>query len=95
MLRSYNEYSSRDQRDTALLLNGNVADLHMTGETTPNCDINPYDFNNYITTENGNDLEVDDNLIVSESSLVELKERIRILEERLNLIAGWFGIRFL
>src|SRR2546423_10961149 len=58
----YNEYSSRDQSDTVAdvaaeiaVADYNAADLHMIGETTSNGDVNPYDFNNYITTENGND----------------------------------------
>jgi hypothetical protein len=49
-------------------------------------------FNNYITTDTE---EIGDNLIVPESSLIdELQDRIRILEERLNLFAKFFGIQF-
>ena len=49
-------------------------------------------FNNYITTDTK---EIGDNLIVPESSLIdELQDRIRILEERLNLFAKFFGIQF-
>ncbi|RIA84805.1 hypothetical protein C1645_783378 [Glomus cerebriforme] len=46
-----------------------------------------------ITTDN---LEIDDNLIAPEPLIVEeLKERIRILEGRLNLVAGLLGFQFL
>lgn len=52
--------------------------------------------NNYIATENYynniSNLEINNNLTTSESSLVE---RIRILEGRINLVAELFGIQFL
>src|ERR1044072_4156044 len=107
----YNEFSSRVQGNSAVEIedheeydNNNVV-FHMTNTNELNYAADPYEFsenpfinsqtsfNNYITTDTE---EIGDNLIVPESSLIdELQERIRILEERLNLFAEFFGIQFL
>ncbi|RIA89133.1 hypothetical protein C1645_825257 [Glomus cerebriforme] len=53
-------------------------------------------FNNFIITEGDNNLEIGNNPIVPEASLVdELREYIIILERRLNLIADLLGIQLL
>jgi hypothetical protein len=104
----YNESSLQDQVNSITEIevhDNNNADFHMTNLNELNYVADPYEFsenifinsqstfNNYITTDTE---EINDNFIVPESSSIdELRERIRILEERLNLVTEYLGIQFM